>query len=241
MNPMMMNREPAPCILVRLACERCGPVRMALPDSPDAAAETLECPYCSAECKFDQIGLGRTTRLLPYFELEANLQQFDRHPPGSGDGYRRLTRGQMVIYCQEASILHFATVDEVWTNAASISPDGMPSISFRIAELDTGPVPHISGASDLPPWWCLPNEMRRPQNPQATNADFHPTPELQDLAPVVVIPREGHTVGHIDCGGCADARDAVIAAQRNVTPIDRPKAAKKRATKKSARSKGAPR
>lgn len=152
----MMNREPAACILVRLACERCGPVRMALAEIP----ETLECPYCSTEAKFEHLGTGQTTRLLPYFELEANLQQFRTEPPRS-EGHPRLHRGQLVIYCQELSILHFATVDEIWTNAVNVSPAGMPSISFRIAGLDTGPVPHVSGSDGVPPFWCFPEDMRK--------------------------------------------------------------------------------
>lgn len=209
---MMMNREPAACILVRLACERCGPVRMALAEIP----ETLECPYCSTEAKFEHLGTGQTTRLLPYFELEANLQQFRTEPPRS-EGHPRLHRGQLVIYCQELSILHFATVDEIWTNAVNVSPAGMPSISFRIGGLDTGPVPHVSGSDGVPPFWCFPEDMRKAADEEIKSR-------------VAVMPREGHTVGHIDCSGCAEARDAVIASQRNVTSISRPK---KRAAKKS--------
>ena len=159
MHPMMINREPAACVLIRLTCERCGPVRMALATPPDAPA--VECPYCISVSPFDALGEGRTTRLLPYFELEANLVQVSQEPPGSGSGFRRLVKGQTVIFCEETNILHFATIDEVWVNAVNISPAGKPSISFLIRGLDTGPIPHSSGAQDrLPPFWCLPEEFQ---------------------------------------------------------------------------------
>ena len=158
MNPVMMNREPEACVLIRLACERCGPVRMALATSPDDP--NIECPYCGHVSKFDLLGSGKTIRLLPYFELEANLQQIGQTTPGGAQGFRRIVQGQIVVLCEETSILHFAMVETVWTNAVNISPAGIPSISFKIRGLDTGPIPHLSGCDNCPPFWCFTDEMR---------------------------------------------------------------------------------
>lgn len=153
----LMNREPAPCTLVRLACERCGPVRMALPSPVSDELESHECPYCDGGCKIERLGLGQTARLLPYFELESNLKQIQ---PLSTPNFRRLVQGQVVIFCEEMSILHYATVGEIWTNAINLSPSGVPSISFMIRGIQTDPIPHISGAGGNPPFWCFPEDLR---------------------------------------------------------------------------------
>jgi hypothetical protein len=161
----MPNREPIPCVLVRLACDNCGPVRMAL--APDLyAPAAIACPYCEANTPLKVLGTGSTIRILPYFELEAKLQEYSSHPPPKA-GFRPLTRGQTVIFCQEANILHFAAIGDVWTNAPSISPTGMPSVSFVIGGQETGAVPHVSGVDGVAPFWCLPYEMPRPAKPSA--------------------------------------------------------------------------
>lgn len=161
MQTSIYNREPRPCILARLACTKCGPVRMALAPQ-DEPITSLECPYCFGEAKAQQIGTGRTLRPLPYFELEASvylhLQDTYRRPVDN-PRFVRLVPGQLVVYCEETSIIHFACVGDVHTNEANLSPQGVPSITFHIQGEDTPPVPHISGAHDCPPWWCLPDEL----------------------------------------------------------------------------------
>jgi hypothetical protein len=159
MQTFIVNRELRPCILVRLACIKCGPVRMALTPR-EKPITALECPYCFTEAKAQQIGTGRTLRALPYFEFESKQEALITALPQFGNGRERLTHGQLVVYCQETSILHLAAVGDIHTNRASLSPDGIPSISFTIGENETGPVPHVSAAPGCPPWWCLPEEVR---------------------------------------------------------------------------------
>ena len=152
------NREPRPCILARLACKKCGPVRMALVPQEEPIT-SLECPYCFTEAPAKQLGLGLTVRNLPYFELEANLNTLSQQPPQVGN-FRRLQHGQLVVYCEEMNIVHLAAVGDIHTNQANLSPTGIPSISFQIGENETGPVPHVSASGNIPPFWCLPEEVQ---------------------------------------------------------------------------------
>jgi hypothetical protein len=158
MQTSIFNREPRPCILARLACIKCGPMRMALAPQ-DEPITALECPYCFGEAKVTQIGTGRTLRNLPYFEFEAKVDMLIQQPPKFGAGKPRLSHGQLVVFCQETSILHLAAVGDIHTNRANLSLEGIPSISFTIGENATGPVPHVS-AAPCPPWWCLPEEVK---------------------------------------------------------------------------------
>ncbi len=154
------NRQPQPCILLQLACIKCGPVRMALP--PQDATPTVECPYCFKPAKARKLGEGQTLRTLPYFECESSLVKMAQLPPKL-KGSRELIPGQIVIYCQEEHILHFAAVGQIHTNRASLSKNGDPSISFIIAGEETAPIPHISAAPECPPYWCYPYEMPKPK------------------------------------------------------------------------------
>ena len=153
-----LNRESRPCILARLACLKCGPVRMALAPQ-DTPVTTLECPYCFGEAKAEQIGTGITQRNLPYFEAEGLFDAALRHPPGNGP-VRRIESGQVVIYCPEGDILHLAVVGDVHTSRQHLSPGG-PAISFRIGGEETPPAPHLSGCGQAPPFWCWPDEIRQ--------------------------------------------------------------------------------
>ena len=159
MQTSIFNREPRPCILARLACIKCGPMRMALAPQ-DEPITALKCPYCFSEARATQIGTGRTLRNLPYFEFEAKAEMLIQQPPKFGEGRPRLQHGQLVVFCQETSILHLAAVGDIHTNRANLSPAGIPSISFTIGENGTGPVPHVSAAPGCPPWWCLPEEVK---------------------------------------------------------------------------------
>jgi len=163
MQTSIFNREPRACILARLACIKCGPVRMALAPQDEPITQ-LECPYCFGEAKAQQIGTGQTMRALPYFESEANIRRLSENPPPM-DGSRRLVPGQLVIYCEETSILHLAAVGDIHTNRPNLSPAGLPSISFQIGENATGPVPHVSAAPGCPPWWCLQGEVKAALKP----------------------------------------------------------------------------
>lgn len=157
MHPSIFNREPRPYIMIRLACKSCGPVRMALVPQ-DQPITAVECPYCFVDATAEPIGTGQTLRNLPYFEVEGSLVA-ERRPPQMGQ-FVRLVAGQLVVYCEEESILHLAAISNVFTNRMNLSPEGVPSISFVIGGEETAPVPHISSAPDCPPYWCLPSEVR---------------------------------------------------------------------------------
>ncbi len=160
MQTSIFNREPRPCILARLACINCGPVRMALAPQEEPIT-TLECPYCFEAAKAERLGIGLTVRDLPYFESEGRLRQhldaLSTLPPRK---QQYLRPGQVVIYCQEENILHLAHIGDIHTSRHNLSPQGVPSISFVICGEATAPVPHISAAPDCPPWWCLQAEFR---------------------------------------------------------------------------------
>ncbi len=158
MQTSIFNREPRPCILARLACPQCGPVRMALAPQ-DEPLTTLECPYCFEPAKAERLGIGLTVRELPYFEFEAKMDMLMRRPPQL-TAFRRLSPGQLVVYCQEMRILHLASVGDIHTSRAHLSPEGLPSISFEIGGERTAPAPHVSASGNVPPFWCLPEEVR---------------------------------------------------------------------------------
>lgn len=160
MQPSIFNREPRPYVMVRLACSHCGPVRMALVPQ---VITTLECPYCFKDMPAEQIGTGQTLRALPYFESEADVYAYMRdsyRSPHDNPRFLRLVRGQLVVYCEEESVLHLACIGDVFTNQVNLSPIGIPSISFKFGDNEIGPIPHVSMGIECPPWWCLPDEIR---------------------------------------------------------------------------------
>jgi hypothetical protein len=122
----------------------------------DPPAE-LACPYCDATAAAAVLGSGETRRLLPYFDLAANVQELDRLPIFS-EKMRPLVHGQIVCFSEEPDIIHFAKVEEVFTSRAHVSTSGMPSISFVIGGESSDPIPHYSGAETLP-WWCWSDEL----------------------------------------------------------------------------------
>lgn len=168
MQTPIFNREPRPCILVRLVCVKCGPVRMALAAQEEPITK-LECPYCSKSSRSERMGIGHTVRDLPYFESEARMQQYmgflETLPP-INPLRPVLVTGQLVIYCAEEGILHLARVGEIYTDQAHLGPKGIPSISFRIGDEETDPVPHITAAPGCPPWWCFSQEAKAALNPK---------------------------------------------------------------------------
>jgi len=165
-----INREPQPCIMVQLACPKCGPVRMALAPQDDPIT-SLECPYCSTESMAEQIGDTQTTRQLPYFEFEGLFRTYAHAIAKSA---RRIESGETVIYCQEMDILHLAVVGDVHTSSVHLSPGG-PAISFIIAGQVTEPTPHLSGCGEVPPFWCWPDELAG----KGTEANVPAAPESQ--------------------------------------------------------------
>lgn len=159
MQTSIFHREARPFLMVRLVCTKCGSLRMAI-EPTDETITTLECPYCFGAAKAERIGSGQTLRRLPYFEAESTLEAAIRQQPNFGQSPPRLHRGQLVVYCEETTILHLAAVGDIHTSAAHLSARGIPAISFRIGERETDPVQHISAAPGCPPWWCLPEEVK---------------------------------------------------------------------------------
>jgi DNA-directed RNA polymerase subunit RPC12/RpoP len=56
-----------PCIYIALRCSRCGSVRHAIAELP--AQAVIACPECSQECTFVLLGLGLTSRSLPFHQV----------------------------------------------------------------------------------------------------------------------------------------------------------------------------
>lgn len=156
--PSIIHREPQPCIILDLRCTNCGPVRMAIEPEDTPPAE-MPCPYCDSPAPATTLGTGHTRRILPYFDLAPNLQALDSIQIVSGN-MRPLVRGQLVCYCEEPTIAHFAKVEDVFTSRAHLSASGLPSVSFSIAGDRTEPVPHLTGAETYP-WWCFADELPR--------------------------------------------------------------------------------
>jgi hypothetical protein len=152
----IIHREPQACVILELRCTECGPVRMAIP-SDEPTPGMMLCPYCDTNSIATVIGSGSTRRILPYFDLAPNYMNLEQLQVLSAKS-RPLARGQVVCFSEEPDIYHFAKIEEVYTNRANMSSVGRPSVSFTIAGMDSGPIPHISGA-EIRPWWCFTDEL----------------------------------------------------------------------------------
>jgi len=150
-----IHREPQPCTILNILCINCGPVRMAI-EAGQPTPGQMPCPYCETQSLATPIGSGSTRRILPYFDLapNPNLEQLQV----LSVDFRRLSRGQIVCFSEEPDIFHFAKIEDVFTNRANMSAAGRPSVSFLIGGVDTGPIPHITGA-ETRPWWCWTDEL----------------------------------------------------------------------------------
>jgi|GEM_PF-3394318 len=162
MTQSIFARELQPCILARLACPNCGPVRMALPQTHEPVI-TLICPYCDSDAPAEALGTVQTVRELPFFHYEGEPIAA-RQLPQVGS-FARLQPGQILVYCEEQDILHLAALAGIYTSRAHLGPNGVPSISFIRSGEETGPVPHVSACGGVPPYWCLPSEAREAMNP----------------------------------------------------------------------------
>jgi hypothetical protein len=158
----IIHREPQGCIILDLRCENCGPVRLAI-GSEEPTPDQMACPYCDALSIATLLGYGSTRRILPYFDLAPNHANLEQLQVLSAN-CRPLARGQIVCFSEEPDIYHFAKIEDVYTNRAHISSAGRPAVSFLIANVDTGPIPHITGA-ETRPWWCWTDEL--PKTEQA--------------------------------------------------------------------------
>jgi len=183
----IIHREPRPCIVLELRCEKDGPVRLAV--APEDMADSLACPYCGVHAPPKKLGEGQTRRILPYFDLAPDGRQLDRLQalPGAS---RPLIRGAVVCFAEQPDAFHLAAVHDVYTNRANVSAAGLPSITFLFAGDESDPVPHISGAEGAFPWWCWPDEL----------------PTAGSVAPTVPTPAQPDPLAAV-CPKCAAPAD----------------------------------
>lgn len=158
----IIHREPQACIILDLRCIQCGPVRMAVA-TDEPTPQQMACPYCETFSLATVIGSGSTRRILPYFDLAPNPATLEQIQVLSVKA-RPLARGQLVCFSEEPDIYHFAKIEDVYTNRVNMSATGRPSVSFTIAGMESGPIPHISGA-ETRPWWCFPDELPKAEKP----------------------------------------------------------------------------
>jgi hypothetical protein len=157
----IIHRDPQACIILDIRCTNCGPVRMAISADEPTPRQT-PCPYCETNSIATPIGSGSTRRILPYFDFAPNIAELEQVQVLSINA-RPLARGQLVCFSEEPDIYHFAKIEEVYTNRANMSATGRPSVSFSVAAMDSGPIPHISGA-ETRPWWCFTDELPKAEH-----------------------------------------------------------------------------
>jgi hypothetical protein len=63
----------AACLYILIPCPGCSEVRQAIGDYPEQAA--VACPVCRLECEFVALGVGLTSRPVPFHELHNGISE----------------------------------------------------------------------------------------------------------------------------------------------------------------------